>query len=334
MWLAEEAIGVLMPTMAARPNPQLWYAGSAVNQEMHPKGYVFSGVRKRGIDGNSPDLCYVEWSPDEGDDRADPKSWLKVNPGAGYRPGFDAEYIAKEFEAMRHTPKMFDVMRWGLGDWPSLADSIKPPIDPDLWNGLANTAPLLVNGLPRVIGVDRAPVSKTWSICGAQYCEDGGVHVEIGLSQQMPLPELIEKLVDIVTDADPVALVVDSRSPAAVIIPLLIEAGIEPVTTTQQQLAVACEGFLEAVLAERISHSGQRILAESAGAAVKKDLPGGRFIWESAGGGTIVQLMSATLAHWGLLTFSSVPKRSLPPLADKHEIGPAEDHFDAMSAPF
>jgi hypothetical protein len=181
-------------------------------------------------------------------------------------------------------------------------------------------------------------VSKVWAICGAQYTSDGKAHLEIGLSQAASLTEVAEKLINIVTEANPAALVIDARSPAAVLIPLLIEAGVEPVTTNQPELAIACEGLLEAALARHISHSGQRILTDSVAAAAKKELPGGRFTWETSGfGGTITQLMAATLAHWGLLVHAKPPKHSAPPMAGEQETsltGSTEVEFDAMSAAF
>jgi hypothetical protein len=50
-------------------------------------------------------------------------------------------------------------------------------------------------------------------------------------------------------------------------------------------------------------------------AAVKRDLPGGGFAWTKTRGGSIAQLMAATLAHWALLTFSPAarPKPVSPP---------------------
>lgn len=338
MWLAEEAIGVLMPTMAARPNPQLWYAGSAVDQEMHPKGYVFSGVRKRGIEGTSPDLCYMEWSPAPDDDRSDRRSWLKTNPGAGYRPGFDVDYIAKEFEAMRHTPKMFDVMRWGLGDWPSLSDVIEPPISEPVWSARMEVSPALVSPHPQALGVDRDPRTKVWCVGGATRTTDGAAHLEIGFCENtVSVTEMVEYLLDVVASADPAALVIDQRSPAAVLRPYLVAAGVEPVMTNASELAVACEGMLEAVLAEQITHSGQPLLTDSVLSAVKRELPGGRFAWDKSAGGSIAQIMAVTLAHWGLLTFCAPPRKSLPPMADTAppaEKTARERDFDAMSAPF
>ncbi|TDH57540.1 hypothetical protein E2F47_01870 [Mycobacterium eburneum] len=336
MWLAPEAIGVLMPTMAARPNPQLWYAGSSVDQEMHPKGHVFSGVRKRGMERSSPRLCYIEWSPDDGDDRADPKVWAKANPAMGLRPGFTVEYVADEFDAMRHTPKMFDVMRLGIGDWPTLADTLLPPIDGETWTGLTDTSPELAGPYPRVIAIDRAPLSKVWSIAGAQRRQDGRAQVEIGFNAKASPTEVIEKLLTIVTEADPAALIIDARSPAAFLKPQLIEAGIEPEMTNLSELAIACEGFLESSLAGQIRHSGQQILTESVAGAVKRDLPGGRFVWEGQPGACITQIMAATLAHYGLLTFGGPVKPAPPPMAAKQEMSlvGAEREFDPLNAPF
>jgi hypothetical protein len=326
-----------MPTMAARPNPQLWYAGSAVDQEMHPKGYVFSGVRKRGIEGTSPRLCYLEWSPDDGDTRADPRSWVKVNPGIGYRPGFTVEYVADEFEAMKHTPKMFDVMRWGSGDWPTLADKIVAPINDEVWRNCLEEQPQLISGYPQVIGVDRDPHSKVWSIAGAQRTRNGNVHVEIGYaSATATVTEVCEYLVDVVTEADPVALVIDARSPAAVLVPYLIEAGIEPHKTNASELAMACQGYLDAALAEQVSHTGQQLLTMSTCSAVKRDLPGGRFAWDKPTGGQIVHLMAATLAHWGLLTFGSPPKKVAAPAvgADEDQERRHDAELDVLAVQF
>lgn len=207
----------------------------------------------------------------------------------------------------------------------------------DAWNRLANPQPAYVgSALPRVIGVDRAPVSKVWAICGAQYVDDGAAHVEIGFSQHGSLTEVVEKLIGLVTEADPVALVIDSRSPAAVLKPLLVEAGIEPVMTNLTDLAIACEGFLEGVIAEKISHSAQQILTDSVGVAAKKELPGGRFTWESSGGGTIVQLMAATLAHWGLLTYSTPPVKVAAPVSGGDGRGFDRDsgELDPLTAAF
>lgn len=333
MWLAPEAIGVLMPTMASRPNPQIWYAGSPVDQEIHPKGYVFSGVRKRGVDGSSPRLCYMEWSCEDGANPRERRNWAQSNPSLGYR--LTEEFIADELEAMKHTPKVFAVMRLGIGDWPTLAEAQEAVIPEAVWQGRCVLEPDLVGKCPQVIGVDRDPFSKVWSVAGAQRTQSGGVHVEVGYCDRFSVTEMAEKLIHLVALTDPDALVIDARSPAAILKPYLVKAGIDPVLTNAQELAMACEGLVEAVLAEQVTHSGQQILTDSVTSAGKRDLPGGRFAWDRPVGGSVVQVMAATLAHWGLLSFGALPKRSPPPLAGKRDV-PMSDgrEIDLMTVAF
>jgi hypothetical protein len=108
MILPEGAVGALAPTMAARSmfgNPQLWYAGSSVDQENSSHdGVVLSRVRSRALRG-VPRLLYAEWSV-EGDDpsqvpesvRRDPRSWGQANPGKGIR--IAEEHIAAECDGL------------------------------------------------------------------------------------------------------------------------------------------------------------------------------------------------------------------------------------------
>jgi hypothetical protein len=54
MVIPEAFLGALMPTLSARPNPQLVYTGSAVDQEDMEHGVVFSRVRERAIRREGP----------------------------------------------------------------------------------------------------------------------------------------------------------------------------------------------------------------------------------------------------------------------------------------
>jgi hypothetical protein len=335
MWLAPEAIGVLMPTMAARPNPQLWYAGSAVDKEMHPKGYVFSGVRARGIDGHSPRLCYIEWSPEDDADRSDPAVWAGANPGMGFRPGFTVEYVADEFEAMHHTPKMFDVMRAGIGDWPTMDSAALRPIPAHNWNGMAKKSAAELVGSP-ALAIDRSPNGAHWTIAAAQRTAAGRIHLEIGPYEFASNLDVIEKVVQIVGAWDPVAVVIDSKSPAAALQHHLLAAGVEPTITSLSDLVLACSSFVDDALSGHLSHSEQPDLTAAVLSAVKRKFSGG-FVWDRTPKVLVTPLVAATLAHWGLLAFSKPPKHTPVPMSDKPETSPnrrSEQEFDAMSAPF
>lgn len=343
--LKDAETAALSPTQLASKNPQTIYLSSAVNKDVHANGEVLAGIRYRALEAIKLDrrkqgLYFAEYmAPAPPTDcseserrrlREDPETWRLANPSFGV-----IQNEAKVRKLLTELgPKSFEVEILGWGDWPVVAGSHRL-IESDFWNGLASSDPALVNPWPRVIGIDRAPLSRVWAISGLQYTEDGGTYGEIGYSQQASPTEVVAKLVTIVTEANPVALVIDQRSPAAVLKPLLIEAGIEPVMTNTSELAVACEGILEEILARRFTHSGQQILADSVAATIKDELTGGRFTWESRGG-SIAQMMALTVGHWGLLTFGAAPQRSAPPVSGTYgqPDGASEREFDPLTAAF
>jgi hypothetical protein len=101
MILPEHALAALLPTLSARPNPQVIYTGSAVDQAIHEHGVVLARVRERGQAG-SVDLAYREYAcqtrlealltdPELLDDR---DRWAEANPALGTR--IAAGHVAHE----------------------------------------------------------------------------------------------------------------------------------------------------------------------------------------------------------------------------------------------
>jgi phage terminase large subunit-like protein len=124
MFIAESFHGALMPTVSAVPNPQIWYTGSAVDQESMDHGVVFARVRERAIEGTDERLAYFGWSPAY--DRPsevplsvaqDPGVWAVANPALGIR--IDPDHVALEQRSMDH--RTFCVERLGVGDWPRVS---------------------------------------------------------------------------------------------------------------------------------------------------------------------------------------------------------------------
>src|SRR5690606_41747115 len=73
---AAEAMSALLPTLSARPNPQIWYTSSAgmTSSEQLRK------VRERGIAGSSRRLAYFEWSAPADADLDDREAWAPAHP--------------------------------------------------------------------------------------------------------------------------------------------------------------------------------------------------------------------------------------------------------------
>ncbi len=165
MILSDEQVSASMPTMSAVPNPQMWYTASAGM----PDSIQLSRVRKRGIRGDDPTLCFLEWScefcpdlcPDKGkahcthghDRRGDPLSWARANPGMNIR--ISSEHIARELIKM--DPAGFDRERLGIGDWP-LDDYAWSVISEHAWHACEWPGP---GDMPRperiCLSVDIAP---------------------------------------------------------------------------------------------------------------------------------------------------------------------------------
>ena len=321
MIISSDAVGALLPTMSARPNPQLWYTGSAVDQNIHANGLVFASVRERGVGGEDPSLCWLEWSCEDDASLDDPKQYAISNPGMGHRISLD--HIRNERRALIHQPKVFSVERLSIGDWPSLSDA-DSEIPSDVWAEMVSPEPELTG--VRTIAVHRSRDRRRWCVAAAQRTTDNRVHVEIGPVQEGSHTEIAEYLVDKVGEWNPVALVIDRKSSAMVLEPLLLDAGIEPSVTNSSDMALACGGFLDDTLAGLLSHSNQPALTEAVSSASKRDLPGGGFAWNEGPDGVVTApLVAATLAHWALISLSKPPvgPRSAPVIdsnSSEHEL--------------
>jgi hypothetical protein len=225
-----------------------------------------------------------------------------------------------------------EVLSWGK--WPAVGDTGARVIDADTWAALTDTAPEMAGHYPLVVAVDRSPVSQIWTIAGATRTANG-IHVEIAWAAKSSATEAVNKLLDVVAECDPDAVLVSQGSPAAVLKGYLDAAGIEPVMVSTTDYALACEAFLDGVTDSRITHSGQSILTESVLSSTKKPMSGGRFVWDGAAGGApLCHLVAATLAYWGAATAKPPKRKSALPLVDKPGRGGDDGFRDLWKTPF
>ena len=126
--LGDQEMAALLPTLSARPNPQIWYTSTAGG----PASTQLGLVRARGVAGDDPSLAFFEWSAEEDDDPADPRTWAKANPGMGIR--ISAEYIEKERAAL--PAEAFARERLSIGDYP-VDGGAWETISADAWGACA-----------------------------------------------------------------------------------------------------------------------------------------------------------------------------------------------------
>lgn len=310
MYLNDDHMSAILPTVSARPNPQILYLGSAGTQE----STYFGRVRARGVKGDDPRLYYAEWSIDgctdfctstcTDHDRTDtPSSYAKANPGLGIR--ITVEHVESERRSMGEDE--FNRERLGIGDWPIDGDRWAV-IGEASWNAREDSSSEIV-GRPFVIAVDTTP-DRGWtciSACGGNAHEQTHVEMTSGDEEYDHRPGtkwVVPRLLQLWHAHKPEAVVIDSGGQAATFIAELEEAGVEILTPKAREYAQGCGDFYSGIVPRKgnepyIVHLGQQPLTNAVAGADKRDLAD-MWAWSKKLSSTdISPLASCTLAAWG-----------------------------------
>jgi hypothetical protein len=318
MILPEAAHGALLPTLSARPNSQVWYTASAVDQQIHEDGVVLARVRKRAIAGGDPGLVYAEWSVDPGQDEngkdlapeelapdvaTNPRSWAQANPGLGIR--ISAEHVAREQRAM--DPRTFAVERLGVGDWPNTEAMDGRVITPEAWAELCDIDSELRD--PVCFAFDVTPDRSRASIAAAGRRRDGFGHVEI-IERKRGTGWLAERVAQLLKRHKSVGVVCDASGPAGSLLAELQQLGIEVTSVSAKEHAQACGMLFDAVDQAVVRHLGSAELAAAIAGARRRPL-GDSWAWSRKDSTVdISPLVASTLALWGSLTLAKPRSRA------------------------
>ncbi len=306
--LSNNQMAALLPTLSARPNPQLWYTSSAPDKDIAPCEQL-ARVRSRALAGGDPSLAYFEWSIDAHDefcnsdcdahdDPAAPASWAKANPALGFR--LTPDYIAKEHAAL--DPVSFARERLGVGRYPA-EGSGWDVISEDQWEAIADPASEPTDG-PVSFGIDVTPDGSMGSIAVAGTRTDGVRHVE--LVEYRPGTSWIPaRAAELAVRHRPCAVAVDPKGPVGAILDALEAAGVKLLKAGAADAAAAAGGFYAAAVPKgedvaTVRHRAQAPLTTAVAGARKRKL-GQAWAWARADLSTdISPLVAATLALWGL----------------------------------
>lgn len=292
--LSAEMMAAMLPTMSARPNPQLWYASSAGMESSQ----VLSRVRERGVAGDKR-LAYFEWSAPPESELDDREMWAVANPGLGIR--IDSEFVEAERAAMTDP----EFARERLGVW---ADAFRGGVIPsDVWSALLDRESSF-DGRPALaadVSLDRG-----WaSIAAAGRRGDGRVHVEV-IQNEKGTSWVAGRLAEVAKKAGPCAVVVDPSGPAGSLLPELKEMGVEVTTTGAREFGQACGGFYDDAVNDKLRHLGFTKLNVAVDSARKRSL-GTAWAWDFRGSGVDgTPLTSVTLARHGLAMFGAERPKS------------------------
>jgi hypothetical protein len=308
MFLAEISMGSILPVMSAQPDPQAWYTGSAVDQEIHDDGVVFARVRDRAISGDHDRLAYFEWSldyqtPDEVPAQVltEPSAAAATNPAYGIR--ITPDYIAAERDNL--DSRTLAVERFGIGDWPSTDgdDSIIPL---SVWLPLLDESSRPED--PLVFAFDVTPDRSRASIGVAGRRDDGVFHVEV-VDHRKGTGWVAERIAELVSRHEPIAVVCDSVGPAASLVPELEQAGVRVETKSGPEVGQSCAAFFDAAQQDRLRHMGHPELDSAVKGALTRPIGDGAWAWGRKNSKTdISPLVSVTLAFGHLALTASSPE--------------------------
>lgn len=304
MYLTNAQQAALMPVMSSFPNPQLWYVGSAVDQEA-PKvdGRPFTRIRNRAIEHDAG-LAYFEWSAAGTIDKHDPSDrrlWAEANPGLGLGTSHSQteEGILEEFGAMGR--REFAVERLGIGDWPTntVADST---FDPVAWERQAEDNLDAVEAQPvgdLAFAVEWNSSRGTAAIGAAWKRQDGDRQVEV-IDNREGIAWVPARLRELQNKHHPCAIVLDVGGPTAPLALQIEEAGVDLVKPKVDELIQACGSFHSGIEEGGVRHPDEPMLNDAAAEVQWRSIGDRRAFERRSGAADMAPFMACVLALFGV----------------------------------
>lgn len=323
--LGDSPVDAMLPTMSARPNPQLLYGGSAPDKDVAPCEPI-ARIRRRALAGGDPSLVYYEWSAilcnercpedcEEHDDPDDPQVWAKTNPGLGIR--LTLERIQNERRSM--SARGYARERLSVGNWPTGEDGKWAVISEAAWTPLADLEALPVD--PVALAVHVASDRRTAAVAAAWRRNDGKLHVEV-VRHNPGTGWVVRDVLAMVGRNAPCRLVLDPGSQTGSLIAEL-EAGLvnlgvelEITKTTARDVTQAVGQLYDAVMPTAgeptLRYTAYAGLTSAVAGADKRTL-GDAWAWDRrAASVDLCPLEAATFAAWGYVT-RPVEEKMPPP---------------------
>ena len=274
--LTAAEMGALLPTLSARPNPQVRYASSAGMRDSE----LLRGIRDRGRAGGDPSLGYAEWCAPKScaSDKCnhalgtpgcacdDPDAWLSANFAMHTRIG--EEHIAAERRAL----PVDEFTRERMGWWAeSSADRVIPA---PRWAACA-TESGVISG-PVSVGVDVALDRSNTYVAVSGRSDDG--HIQVELADVRPGTDwVVDRVAEIIGRNDVVAVGARSAGPVASLLPelrgVVEDAEVPFVKVGSSDFSGQCGWLFDQVMTGSLRHrDDQRLNQALAGARKQQTL--------------------------------------------------------------
>jgi len=309
MTLDSGEVGSSLPSLSARPNPQVWYSGSAGTK----KSTQLAFVRKRGVAAAEGErepgrLFFVEWSINwhkeecnsdctEHDDPDTIESLAKANPGLGIRLSLDV--IEAEKEAMTPDERLRE--RLGVGVYPVPLDAWL--VIPKKWfDATADKSEEPPRVRSPVFAIEVAPDRSSAAISVVGKRPDGFIGVQV-VENHEGTNWIVNRVKAIDAKWHPLKWVIDKRTATNTVIAELEREGIKLELMTATDVATACGQIYDGFRDDLLRHYNQAALRSALAAVDWRKLSESRAFDRMNSQVDQSPLMSATFAYWGYLRF-------------------------------
>lgn len=304
--LSPDAMRALLPTMSARPNPQLVYTSSAPLER--DESASLRRLCKRGraqSRGEVPvTMAYAEFCADRDDDDTDPAVWARANPGCPHR--ISTEHIAKEREAL----DLDGFRQERLGIWDDTDDVGEQVLPAEEWTA-ALVDGVTIEGQPSfALDVSQDRAWSAFAAAGVSTADPARVAVEV-VDNRRGTGWVVERATALLARWGG-ELAIAKGSPAASLIPDLVAAGVPVCEVSTEDQIRACGQLYDAVIEGRLHHRGQPVLDVAVRGAGKRDV-GDSWVWSR-------RRSSADISPLAAVTWAAGHHGYEPPVADEWDV--------------
>ena len=309
MILDASKVSASLPSLSARPNPQVVYSGSAGLRT----STQLANVRRRGVSGESKSLAFYEWSismhdeyckadctEHDGDDPESEAAIAKANPAYNIR--ISPRFIAVEREAFKGMPEEHARERLGVGTYPAAADGWL--VIPKKWytNTLdpSKLPPRVINP---IFAIDTSPDRSHTAIVVAGMRQDGKIGIQV-IEYRDNVSWAVKRALDINDKWKPKTWVIDKRAAAGTLVTELTNAGIPIEWLQANQVSHASGLIFDAFKEGDLRHYGQTELKDAIAGCDKRNLSESWAFDRINSGVDISPLMAASFALWGYMEFA------------------------------
>jgi len=290
-----------MPTMNARPNPQIVYTSSPpLDSE---SGLPLFGLKARADDGGDGSLGFRDFGAagnldqvEAGEiDLDDREMWAATNPALGLR--ITEETIARN----RRSLSTVDFAREICGIWPVAPEQGGRVLKAEDWAARAVPGSQISGDV--VFGIDANPERTRAAIGVGGLTADGRKQIEV-VDQGRGLGWVVDRCAALNRTHEPLVFVVDPLSPAGPLIPELEAAGLPVHALSTRQLVSGSGAFYDAVVDGGLVHLDCPVLNPAVAAARKRDVgDGGWAFGRKNSEANIAPLVATVCAFWGVTEF-------------------------------